>query len=105
MGVPTLDKGYLSWTRGYLCWTGGYLSWTRGYLPWTGVPSFNWEYSLPQGIPTLDGGVYLGQRGTHLGLEDTYPRQGVSTLYWKNLPWTWGVPTMDGGTHPGVSPL
>ena len=50
-GIPNLDRGYLPWTGGiylgpwgYLPWMGGptldggYLTWTRGYLPW-GYPS------------------------------------------------------------------
>ena len=53
------------------------LDWGGEYLPWTRVTPH------PGGVPTLDGGAYLGQEGTYLGLDEM------------NL--DWGVPTMDGG--------
>ena len=71
-GVHTLDGGYLSWTGGYLpwgtpCpdlanlpWMEGYLLWgnpcpylARGYLPWMGVPTVDGGTYLGQGVPTL----------------------------------------------------
>ena len=89
-GLPTLDQGggiYPGW--GYLPWIGstylgqgrglppldgGYIPW-NGYLPWIRSTYPGW------GVPTLDGGIYLGW--------DTYLGQG------------WDVPTLDGDTYLG----